>query len=123
MPEVLEPQNCSAEVTRAVNVPLSSSIIPRRGPWTQQGLRELDRIRAECTPHSSFDAVIDEGEFWCIVWDREREFVVLHIARIDCRYVMARANHPKLFTAPSLSAAINAALDELLRAADDRRTF
>ena len=75
MPEVLEPQNRSAEVTRAVNVPLSSSIIPRRGPWTQQGLRELDRIRAECTPHSSFDAVIDEGEFWCIVWDREREFV------------------------------------------------
>ena len=64
-----------------------------------------------------------KGDPWCIVWDRERELVVLHIARIDCRYVMARASHPKPLTVSSLSAAINTALDELQRAGDDRRAL
>ena len=64
----------------------------------------------------------DEGDPWCIVYDAERELVVLHIARIDSRYVMARASHSKPLTMASLSAAINAALDELLRTGDDRRT-
>ena len=40
----------------------------------------------------------DEGDPWCIVYDRERELVVLHIARIDSRYVMARASHSKPLT-------------------------
>ena len=108
----------------ALNVPLS--VTPRRGDWTQQELCELDRIRSECAPHSSFElqcSHTDEGDPWCIVWDREREFVVLHIARIDCRYVMARASHPKPLTVSSLSAAINTALDELQRAGDDRRAL
>ena len=124
MPKVLEPRNRSAEVTMAVNVPLS--VTPRRGDWTHQELCELDRIRAECTPHSSFElqcSHTDEGDPWCIVWDREREFAVLHIARIDCQYVMARPYHPKLFTTPSLSAAVNAALDELHRTGNDLRHF
>ena len=40
----------------------------------------------------------DEGDPWCIVYDRERELVVLHIARIDSRYVMPRASHSKPLT-------------------------
>jgi hypothetical protein len=101
----------------AVSAPLA--VTPRRGDWTQQELCELDRIRAQCSPHSSFElqcSHTDEGDPWCIVYDREREQIVLHIARIDCRYVMARASHARLFTASSLSAAINTALDELHRA-------
>jgi hypothetical protein len=93
-------------------------VTTRRGDWTQQELCELDRIRVRCLPHSSFElqcSHTDEGDPWCIVYERERERIVLHIARIDCRYVMARASHAKLFTASSLSAAINAALDELHR--------
>ena len=40
----------------------------------------------------------DEGDPWCIVYDGERELVVLHIARIDSRYVMAGASHSKPLT-------------------------
>jgi hypothetical protein len=100
----------------ALNVALS--VTPRRGDWTDQELCQLERIRAECSALLGFElecAHTDEGDPWCIVRDRERELVVLHIARIDCRYVMARASQPKLFRASSLSAAINAALDELHR--------
>ena len=126
MPEVYEPRKRFTEVTMGSQRERSRwlstchwSATPRRGDWTQQELCEFDRIRSECTPHSSFElqcSHTDEGDPWCIVWDRERELVVLHIARIDCRYVMARASHPKPLTVASLSVAINAALDELHRA-------
>ena len=56
---------------------------PTPGDWTQQELCELDRIRSECTPRSSFElqcSHTDEDDPWCIVWDRERELVVFHIA-------------------------------------------
>jgi hypothetical protein len=64
----------------------------------------------------------DEGDPWCIVYDREREQVVLHIARINRRYVMARASRPKPITVAILSTAVDAALDDLYRAENDRRT-
>jgi hypothetical protein len=104
----------------AVSVPLS--VTPRRGDWTPQELCELDRIRARCSPRSTFElqcSQTDEGDPWCIVYDREREQVVVHLARVDDRYVMARTSHTKLFTASSLSAAVNVALDELHRAGCD----
>src|SRR4051794_33754073 len=100
------------------------AVTQRRGDWTEQELCEIDRIRARCSPHSSLElqcSHTDQGDPWCIVFDREREEIILHIARIDCRYVMARARQPKLFTTSSLSAAINAALDELHRVGDDPR--
>ena len=101
------------------------SVTPRRGDWTHQELCEIERIRAECAPLPGFElecAHTDEGDPWCIVCDREGDLVVLHIARIDSRYVMARASHSKPLTMASLSAAINAALDELFRTEGDRRT-
>ena len=114
--EVFKHPNRSTGLAMANRAPLS--VTPRRGDWTPQELCELDRIRVRCSPHSSFELQCghsDEGDPWCIVYDREREEIVLHIARIDCRYVMARASHAKLFTDSSLSVAINAAFDELHR--------
>ena len=88
----------------------------RRGDWTQQELCELDRIRVRCSPNSSFSAAtqmraIPGASFTTASVMRSS----YNIARIDCRYVMARASRAKLFTVSSLSAAINAALDELHR--------
>ena len=53
---------------------LPLSVPPRRGDWTHQELCEIDRIRAECAPHSNFElqcSHTDEGDPWCIVYDRE----------------------------------------------------
>ena len=77
--------------------------VPIRGVrGTRSGqFSRSERIRAECAPLPGFElecAHTDEGDPWCIVYDRERELVVLHIARIDSRYVMARASHSKPLT-------------------------
>jgi hypothetical protein len=63
----------------------------------------------------------DEADPWCIVYDRQREQVVLHVARIGRRYVMVLSSHPQPLTSALLSTAINVALDELRRAGNYRR--
>ena len=93
------------------------------GCWSIPERIQTERIRYLCEkcPHLEFDGgQTDEGDPWFIVYDCERKQIVLHIARIDRRYVMARARHPTLFTASSMSAAVDAALDELYRAGSRR---
>jgi hypothetical protein len=95
------------------------------GGWTIPERIQIERIRYLCEkcPQSEFDGgQTDEGDPWIIVYDRARDQVVIHIARINRRYVMMLASRPKALTATSLSAAINAALDDLSRAGNDRRT-
>ena len=95
------------------------------GCWSIPERIQIERIRNLCEkcPQLEFDGgQTDEGDPWCIVYDRERKQIVLHIARIDRRYVIVRASRPKPLTVAVLSAAINAALDELYHAGSDRRT-
>jgi hypothetical protein len=111
--------------------PKADSNIATCGPpihhdcWSVPERIQIERIRYLCDrcPQLEFDGgQTDEGDPWFIVYDREHEQVVLHIARIDRRYVMVRATRPKPLTVASLLAAINAALDDLYRAGNDRRT-
>jgi hypothetical protein len=98
---------------------------PLQGCWSVPERIQIERIRYLCErcQRLEFDGgQTDEGDPWFIVYDREREQVVLHIARIDRRYVMARASRSKPLTVASLSAAVDAALDGLYRAGNDRRT-
>ena len=89
---------------------------PVDGCWSIPERIQIERIRYLCEkcPQLEFDGgQTDEGDPWFIVYDCERKQIVLHIARIDRRYVMVRARHQTLFTASSLSTAVDAALDEL----------
>jgi hypothetical protein len=93
--------------------------------WSIPERIQIERLRYVCDkcPQLEFDGgQTDEGDPWFVVYDCDREQVVLHIARIERRYVMARASRSKPLTAVSLSAAVDAALDELYRAGNDRRT-
>jgi hypothetical protein len=93
--------------------------------WSTPERIQIERIRYVCDkcPQLEFDGgQTDEGDPWFLVHDRVLEQVILHIARIDRRYVMARASRSKPLTAASLSAIVDAALDELYRAGNDRRT-
>jgi hypothetical protein len=95
------------------------------GGWNIPERIQIERIRYLCEkcPQLEFDSgQTDEGDPWFIVYDRERGQVVLHIARIERRYVMVRASRPKPLTVAILSAAVDAALDDLYRAGNDRRT-
>ena len=104
-------------------VACSSPIL--HGCWSIPERIQIERIGYLCEkcPQLEFDGgQTDEGDPWFIVYDCERKQIVLHIARIDCRYVIVRASRPKPLTVAILSAAINAALDELYPAGNDRRT-
>jgi len=94
------------------------------GCWSVPERIQIERIRNLCEKCSQveFDGgQTDEGDPWFIVYDCERNELVLHIARIDRRYVLIRASRPRPIAVTSLSAAINAALDDLYRAGNDRR--
>jgi hypothetical protein len=61
------------------------------GDWSYQEQCEIDRVRAACMehPHLSLEAgLTDEDDPWCIVYDRERERVIFHLARIDSSYIV-----------------------------------
>jgi hypothetical protein len=95
------------------------------GCWSIPEQIQIDRIRHLCQkcPLLEFDCgQTDEGDPWFVVYDREREQVVLHVARIECRYVIVRASRPKPLTAALLSAAVDAALDDLYHAGNHRLT-
>jgi hypothetical protein len=95
------------------------------GCWSIPEQIQIERIRYLCEkcPELEFDSgQTDEGDPWFIVFDRQREQVAFHIARIERRYVIVRASRPKPLTAALLSAAIDAALDDLHRTGNDRLT-
>ena len=95
------------------------------GCWSTPEQIQIERIRYLCEkcPQLEFDCgQTDEGDPWFVVYDRKREQVVLHVARIGRRYVMVRANRPKLSTVALLSAAVDAALNGLYQARNDRLT-
>ena len=113
------------------NPPMVGSNIVACGPpihhggWSIPERIQIERIRYLCEkcPQLEFDGgQTDEGDPWFIAYDREREQVVLHVARIDRRYVMVQATRRKLLTATILSAVVDAALDDLYRAGNDRRS-
>ena len=98
---------------------------PIDGCWSVPERIQIERIRYLCETCSQLEfdgGQTDEGDPWFIVYDCERKQVALHIARIDRRYMVVRASQPKPLTVALLSAAINAALDELYRAGSDCRT-
>lgn len=85
--------------------------------WSIPERMQIERIRYLCEkcPQLELDGgQTDEGDPWLVVYDPDREQVVLHIARIDSRYVMARATQPKPYTVMSLSTAINAKPEDLI---------
>jgi hypothetical protein len=95
------------------------------GCWSISERVQIDRVRFICEKSSKLEfdgGHSDEGDPWCIVYNRQREQVVLHIARIDRWYVVVRESHSKPLIAALLSEAINAALNDLDGAGTDRRT-
>ena len=63
------------------------------GRWSIPERIQIERIRYLCEkcPQLEFDGgQTDEGDPWFIVYDHEHDLVVVHIARIDRRYVVLR---------------------------------
>jgi hypothetical protein len=66
-------------------------LVPRGGDWTDAEMAEIDRLRAVCQRSQDLDLECDHsdaGDPWCIIYDRDRNRIVLHVARIDRSYVI-----------------------------------
>jgi hypothetical protein len=91
-------------------MPVLSLIPPSRGKWTVEEERELDRIRALCGLDSHIRVECgetDEGDPWCIVYDRDQRRILLHIARIDRCYFVVWPTQARSARSASLSCAVD----------------
>ena len=59
--------------------------------WSEHERAEIGRLEAVCseTNHWSLDCDhTDAGDPWCVIYDQQHHRIVLHIARIERRYVV-----------------------------------
>jgi hypothetical protein len=87
-----------------------------RNDWTDRERAELHRLEALCRKleHCELECThADAGDPWCVIYDRRREAVVLHIARLDRRYIVEWPPLERSVTKPTIEAAIDIALAEL----------
>ena len=85
--------------------------------WTDDERGNIDRLEALCrkTEHWELECShTDAGDPWCVIYDRQEHRIVLHIARIDRRYVVVCPTRQQSVTTPTIDRAIDMALAELV---------
>jgi hypothetical protein len=84
--------------------------------WTEFERGQIHRLEDFCTDKAHWVVECshtDIGDPWCVIYDRWRQRVILHIARIDMRYVVAFPPSGSAITKPTLVAAVEVALAKL----------
>ena len=56
----------------------------------------------------------DAGDPWCVIYDRHEHRIMLHIARIDRRYVAVWPSREHSVNTATMKAAVDIALAELV---------
>lgn len=68
------------------------AIVPFPGTdWTNDERAEIRRLEKVCDASEEWSlecSHTDAGDPWCVVYDRQLERIILHIARIDRQYVV-----------------------------------
>jgi hypothetical protein len=69
-----------------------SMLAPSTGrEWTDAELVEIRRLKQTCESQGNKELECDQtdaGDPWCVIHDRSSDSILLHIARIDRRYVV-----------------------------------
>jgi hypothetical protein len=87
--------------------------------WTDAELVEIGRLKEACEARGYKELECDQsdaGDPWCVVHDRSPGSILLHIARIDRRYVVvfpSKKRTVRWFS--TIRAAIDLALQEVSR--------
>jgi hypothetical protein len=84
--------------------------------WTSRERGEIDRLESHCRDlgHSALECSFTEaGDPFCVVYGQHPDDVVLHIARIDRRYVVDSAGRARSVTLPTIEVAIDIAITQL----------
>ena len=85
---------------------------PVQDDWTDRERGEISRLETMCAAIPDWElsyGCADAGDPWCIIHDQEGD-VVVHIARIERRYVVAWATGQQPAQFASLKAAVAFAL-------------
>jgi hypothetical protein len=89
-----------------------STLPLNRAPWSLQESAQLDRIKAALGPYDSlvFDSShTDELDPWGVVHDRN-DAVLVHIARIDRRYIVVWPGKSESMRTATIAVAVEAVL-------------
>ena len=92
-----------------------------REDWTEAEQTELERLRVgvQNVAFAEFECNhTDEGDPWCIIRDRDNDTIVVHIARINRRYVVVTPHDNWMVTTLTLKPAVDCAVAELRRVTD-----
>ncbi len=91
--------------------------IPLRGKnWSEHERAEIGRLEAACSAADHWILECDHtdvGDPWCIIYDRQDHRIVLHIARIERRYVVVWPRAGRSAETLSMTAAVEMALERL----------
>jgi hypothetical protein len=87
--------------------------------WTDAELVEIRRLKESCESDGYKELECDQsdaGDPWCVIHDRSSGSVLLHIARIDRRYVVVFPSKKRaVHWFSTIRAAIELALQEVSR--------
>ena len=99
--------------------PTATTLPPASGmSWTNAELAELQRLTALCRDRDDWKLEFDQteaGDPWAVIYDRARRRTVLHLARIDRRYVAVFPTQGCSHRTVSLQSAIEIALSNIGR--------
>jgi hypothetical protein len=84
--------------------------------WTDHERTQIERLESMCRDIDQWELEClhtDEGDPWCVVYDLREHRIVLHIARIERRYILAWPHRERSLNTGSMDAAIDVALTQL----------
>jgi hypothetical protein len=85
--------------------------------WTEDEHTHIGRLETLCrsTDHWEMEcSFTDAGDPWCVIYDLQEHRIVLHIARIDRRYVVVWPPRQRSLNTAMMETAVDMALDELV---------
>jgi hypothetical protein len=84
--------------------------------WSEHEREQVNRLEALCknAPHLELECSrTDAGDPWCVIYDREQHRTVLHIARIDRRYLIVWPDQQKSVRTATIAKAVDIAVAEI----------
>ncbi len=98
------------------------ALAPTNGTgWTDKERGEIDRLELLCRGNEHWELECDhteEGDPWCIIYDRQEHRIVLHVARIERRYVVVWPSLKRSMKTATINAAVDIAMSEIARLGD-----
>jgi hypothetical protein len=85
--------------------------------WTDDERADIGRLETLCRSTKNWEmecSFTDAGDPWCVIYDCHENRIVLHIARIDRRYVVVWPSRQRSVNTATMKTAVDMALAELV---------